>query len=448
MKKSNSILLGVSSAVALLGSNVLAQEAPDTQDGFFEGQNLQYRARSFLASEWYDDKVLKWKDGAGKSHPTDRRTAWNIANMLEYSSGYTRGPIGVGVNLSGHYVVNLLRGRERLGGGGNRAYVRGDGSTYKGWGVLGNASLKLRASKTTLLVGRDRFVNPVLDVNDNRAAPGKYHGVMITSKEIDKFTLHAGYLNAYLPKTSKDTRHYLNLEYGGTRADHYGVAGLTWQPSDGLTLELYGSQLDNVMNQYYFGGNGTWGDRDNGLGYEANFMTYYSKDTGSSRAGRIDNFTYSADLGIAHQAHKLVFAFQHVTGDEPFDYLGGSGGVKFSNSMVSDYNGPREKSVQVRYETDWSYLGAPGLSTALWYVYGWGIDGTHYKGGAYDGYVSGLKKNAKHWETALQVKYVVQDGAFSGTSFRLFPLVHKGHGTDDPSFKEIRLVVELPFKIL
>ena len=50
--------------------------------------------------------------------------------------------------------------------------------------------------------------------------------------------------------------------------------------------------------------------------------------------------------------------------------------IFLANSMLADYNSPNEKSAQIRYETDWSYYGVPGLSTGVWYVKGWDIDGT------------------------------------------------------------------------
>lgn len=139
------------------------------------------------------------------------------------------------------------------------------------------------------------------------------------------------------------------------------------------------------------------------------------------------------------------------SGHEYFDYVWESTGNYMANSLYSDYNGPNEKSWQLRYDLDLASFGVPGLTTSLWHAKGWDIDGTHYSGdrnGRNTGYnVRGLD-NAKHDENGLMVAYVVQSGALKNAVFRTIVYNHRATGGQiDGSYDEFRLVANLPLRI-
>jgi len=127
--------------------------------------------------------------------------------------------------------------------------------------------------------------------------------------------------------------------------------------------------------------------------------------------------------------------------------------IHLSNVAFADYNGPNEKSAQLRYNTDWAAYGVPGLSTSAWYVKGWDIDGTGYAGdrnGAYGNYAKVREQDGeKHRELGLSAAYVVQNGALRRSHFRLMYVSHRasqkqGNGSVD----ELRLVSTFPFELL
>ncbi len=91
--------------------------------------------------------------------------------------------------------------------------------------------------------------------------------------------------------------------------------------------------------------------------------------------GEIDNDTYSLSLGLTHQAHSLTFSYQQVNGDEYFDYLHETNGIYLANSLLSDFNGPNEKSFQIAYGINMAEYGVPGLKFNIYSSRGWGIDG-------------------------------------------------------------------------
>ncbi|MEN0107911.1 MAG: OprD family outer membrane porin, partial [Pseudomonas sp.] len=118
-----------------------------------------------------------------------------------------------------------------------------------------------------------------------------------------------------------------------------------------------------------------------------------------------------------------------------------------------DHNGPNEKSVQLRYDLDWSYFGIPGLSTGTWYAKGWGIDGTGYDGdrnGAYGNYDEvRVMDDERHHEFALRGAYKVQSGTLKNSSFKLSYITHLASKNQaDGSLTEVRLVSTFPFDLL
>ena len=162
--------------------------------------------------------------------------------------------------------------------------------------------------------------------------------------------------------------------------------------------------------------------------------------------GEIDNDTYSLSLGLTHQAHTLTFSYQAVNGNEYFDYLHETNGIYLANSLLSDFNGPNEKSFQIAYGINMAEYGVPGLKFNVYRARGWGIDGTHYTGTAYD--VRGLD-DENHYETGVGASYAVQSGPLKATAIRATYTEHRSSRNQlDGSINEFRLVTTIPFNIL
>ncbi|WP_268625644.1 OprD family outer membrane porin, partial [Escherichia coli] len=91
---------------------------------------------------------------------------------------------------------------------------------------------------------------------------------------------------------------------------------------------------------------------------------YRTRDSGQSRFGRIDTLASSLALGYEQGPQRITLAYRRVHGEQPFDSMAFGDG-RSSASMVlanpvgySDFNGPGERSWQLRYDLD---LGALGL---------------------------------------------------------------------------------------
>ncbi len=122
-----------------------------------------------------------------------------------------------------------------------------------------------------------------------------------------------------------------------------------------------------MWDQYYLGLTHRAGDKSR-LALKTTFNYYHTRDQGQQRLGYIDNDAFSLALTGSHQAHSLTLAWQQVFGNEYFDYIWESTGNYMANSLYSDYNGPNEKSWQLRYDLDLAAYGVPGLSASLWHA--------------------------------------------------------------------------------
>ncbi|MFE1813643.1 OprD family outer membrane porin [Metapseudomonas otitidis] len=421
--------------------------------GFIEGQSLTLSTRNFAAREQMKDSFgfTIPKDG-GREHTHSRR-AWVQGTQLKYSSGYTQGTIGFGLDVAAFNAINLERGKGRIGGGGNRTLADSNGHGVEEWSKLGIANVRLRVSNTELKAGRFQVDTPVFSYFDNRALPSSFTGYAITSEELDNLALQAGSFRRVSPRTGAGDEAF-TTEYGTreVKGEHMHYLGGNYKPLESLEIAAYGGRFEDIWDQYYLGITHTLGDREN-LSLRTALNGYRTRDTGSRKAGYIDNNAWSLAFTLAHQAHALTLAWQQIDGDEYFDYVHETAAIYLANSLLSDYNGPNEKSAQIRYETDWSYFGVPGLSTTAWYAKGWDIDGTHYDGdrnGAYGNYVEVRGMDGeRHHEYGLMAAYKVQSGAIKDSTFKVTYMSHKASKQQiDGSVNELRVVSTFPFDLL
>ncbi|WP_123580031.1 OprD family outer membrane porin, partial [Pseudomonas brassicacearum] len=109
-------------------------------------------------------------------------------------------------------------------------------------------------------------------------------------------------------------------------ADHVNTAGISYQPFASLTTSLWGTQAEDLWNQYYFGATHVLGD-SSVLSLTTGLNYYKTVDEGKKLLGDIDNDTYSLSFGLTHQAHTVTFSYQEVNGNEYFDYLHETNGI-------------------------------------------------------------------------------------------------------------------------
>lgn len=452
-RKFSLIAVSIASIIASLPGMADSQAA---SAGFIEGSSLNLLNRNYLFDRDY-------KHTASDADLRDTRE-WVHGMRANFSSGYTRGTVGVGVDAHAVGVIKL--DSDRNGGTVDTGILptSSDGTAQDNYAYAGGA-LKARISRTELKAGNLIPTNPVFGMGSSRMFFGTAQGVQLLSNEIDGLNLEAGHFTSIRDGSMNTNRDgEITLTYGGAvdarSADYLGG---TYQITDRFSAMLYASELEDVWNQYYGKLNYVLPlASERSLAFD--FNLYETRDTGRELAGRIDNTTWSLSAAYTAGAHRFMLAHQQVDGDEPFDYIGMDGGtyagryrgntggsIWVANSIqYSDFNGPNEKSYQLRYDIDMGYYGVPGLSFMARYITGRGIDDTHYNGGSNGVYgwysASTGGKDGKHWERDLEARYIVQSGPAKDLSVRASYAVHRDNGFSSEA-NELRFVVEYPLDI-
>ncbi|CAG9251375.1 Outer membrane porin, OprD family [Paraburkholderia unamae] len=425
-----------------------AVEADNTKPA----QSSQSQSKGFIADSHLTLNLRNYADHLdvqGGPH----RHAWVQGAMLDYTSGYTQGPVGLGVDASLYAALKLDGGA----GAGNMVHVGkdGGGSNQLAWAYPGIYDVKARISDTVVKYGLQMVSdNPFFEPHDNRALPPTFLGASLVSNDISNVALQAGSF------TKVDPRGHTNLvdlstTYGGVSFKRFSYLGGSWDYSKSGSLALFANQADDVWRQYYGSLQQSYGDPST-IKWTGFFNIYSTHNAGSALQGPINSNAYSLSLSAQHGPHSLFLGYQEVLGDQFFDYVNETAGIYLVNSMDVDYNAPHEQSFQVRYGFDGKYAGLPGAKAMLWYALGWGANAT---AGAlanptpasplYNLYwKDGQPVHGSHHEFGLIPSYTVQDGRFKDTKFTFIAMWHHGSKYySDPSNMEYRLVVNMPLKL-
>ncbi|MEO8646389.1 OprD family porin [Pseudomonas sp.] len=431
---------------AFVPTQLASTNSQSEATGFVEGQSLSGTTRNWYANEDKQRGGTYTYERHGQELTGTRRINWVQGTILNYTSGFTQGTVGFSTEVAAYNALALDRSREDIKGGSNRTLAHSDGNAVDQWSKLGLANVKARVSNTTLTAGRMNFSSPIVDVIGNRPLPSSFEGVAIHSEEFDNLSFDLGTFDRVSPRTEQSLSKFRS-EYTNNSAetDHVNTAGLNYQPLKSLKTSLYATNVEDFWNQYYFGATHELGD-SSVLSLTTGLNYYKTVDEGKKLMGDIDNDTYSLSFGLTHQAHSLTFSYQEVNGNEYFDYLHETNGIYLANSLLSDFNGPNEKSFQIAYGLNMAEYGVPGLKFNIYQARGWGIDGTHYNGTAYD--VSKMD-GEHHYEYGIGSSYAVQSGPLKATTIRATYTTHRASEQQaDGNINEFRLVTTIPFKIL
>lgn len=416
-----------------------AVSSQDTSKGFVADSSLNVLLRNYY---WNRD---------GKNGGADRKD-WSQAAIASFSSGFTQGTIGFGVDALGSVALKLDGGSGTTGLGNVK--VDSDGHPEKSYGEIGG-DIKARFSKTVIKWGEQAPKNPVFAPGGTRLIPQSATGWSLLSSEIPGLDIDAGHFTAGKSPTGTNSNGDLFANYAKIASTEADYLGAKYEVNKSLNVSLYASQLKDIWNQTYANAAYTYViDPTQSLGL--NGTLYRTTDTGKADAGKIDNTTWSLAASYAFLvAHKITVGFQKVHGDTPFDTIAfgnGAGGkgdsVVLPNAIqYSDFNGPGERSWQLRYDLNLASYGVPGLTFMTRYVTGSDIDGSKIApGSAYSHLKYG--DDGKHHETNLEAKYVVQTGPAKDLSLRLRQAWHRANKDEgEGDLSDTRLIVEYPISI-
>lgn len=426
--------LGLMAALSTTG--VVAATDVSAENGFLKESKLDAVFRNYY-----------WHQTGDLGHQRD----WEQGLLLNYVSGFTPGIIGVGVDAFIYSNATLDSGSGRTGGPNVQAHD--DGKPTNGYSKAG-ASLKLKASETVITIGDLEPVTPVFAVSDYYLLHQTATGYLLDSNEIDGVFLQAGHFTSGTGRLTTSRDGELGLAYAGVNTPQVDIVGGVYRVLPALSFSLYGARYEDLINQYYANANYAYSisDRQNLL---TDLNIYRSLDAGSAKAGDINVTAWSVSTAYTINAHTFGVAYQMINGDEPFDYaaIGAtnpgvaigkySSGIYLANSSeISDFNGPHERSLNIRYGLDMAAYGIPGLTASINGVWGEGIDGTHVD--ASSAYYNYYGRNDSEQEMVVSARYVFQESALKNLVITLVGAAHEGQQSTAGSNKLLRLVVDYP----
>jgi outer membrane porin, OprD family len=177
------LVLGIMGA-----TQALANDQAESK-GFVEDSSLNVLLRNAYINRDY-------KDDSDKAE-------WGQGFIGTFSSGFTQGTVGVGVDAFGLYAIRLDGGKGRVGAQGIDFFKPGDSGNAPDDLSKGGAAIKFRVSNTVLKYGDQMPSLPVLSYDNGRLLPESFTGTLITSKEIKGLELNGGRFTAESRKSAE-----------------------------------------------------------------------------------------------------------------------------------------------------------------------------------------------------------------------------------------------------
>ncbi|AVX89379.1 OprD family porin [Pseudomonas sp. VE 196-7] len=402
---------------------------------FFNDAKTDVLSRNFFLSNDY-----RSPSPSGKNYKQE----WAQGFIGTFTSGYTPGSIGFGIDAHAFLGLKLDGGKGHSGTG--LLPVDSSGRSEPNYSSAGGA-FKLKVSRTTLAFGEMTVETPVFDTSDKRLQPEYATGLLLNSREIDNVNLTAGHFTAFKNQDSSSSHGDFSGYGATTEAGGISFLGADLYGDRPVGGSLYASELTDTWHQYY----ANLHVKQSGLLLDANL--YRTRDTGRALAGAIDNTAFSLSGKYNFGPHGVMLGWQRINGDTPFDFVGGDS-IYLANSIkYTDFNGAGERSWQARYDLDLGAFGIPGLTFMTRYVRGSHIDGTHApKGSAYNpfdadtgDYQPQQGAGGKHWERDIDLKYSVQSGAAKDLSVQLSHVSHRANEAQaGDDIDRIYVVIQYP----
>lgn len=385
--------------------------------GFIEDSKATLTARNY-----YFDRDFK-----GTSAQSAARE-WAQGFVLKFTSGYTPGTVGFGLDAQGMLGLKLDSSPDRTGTG-LLPFDSSDREPRNNYSELGLTG-KVKVSKTELQGGTISTALPILFASPTRLLPQTFRGAYLRSQDQEKLTLHAGRLDRM---NQRDSTNYQKITVvapnrrfnGAAESDSFTFVGGDYQWSQPLTLKYYHAELDDLYRQDFLG---FVDNRPLGSGRLKTDVRYHiSGEDGAAKAGPVDNRNFGVMATYSLGAHSLGLGYMQSSGDTAMPYIAGSEPMVVSEgALSSEFLNPKERSWQVRYDYDFAAQALPGLKGMLRY-----LDGSHIELPASLG-GSGLNESEKD----IELSYVVQSGTFKNVAVRLRHAWYRNDFASAASFRD------------
>lgn len=346
-----------------------------------------------------------------------KREEWAQGFILNWQSGFTPGPVGLGLDAVGMLGVKLDSSPDRSGTGllPRNADNRAEDDYAKAL-----LTAKLRIGKTELRYGGLNPVLPLLASNNSRLLPQYFEGGQLTSRDLGNFTVHFGRVDKVKQRDSADSEDLGTMAQVGSwstavHSDSYRYGGVDWQPFADLTLSAHASDLEDFYRRTYLGMKYAV---PLGPGKAFSEIRHFTaRESGAARIGEVDNRVISSNFGYQLGGHRVSGGYQKVSGDTAYAYLGGTDTYLFSEQQAYTFSLQDERAWHARYDYDFAALGIPGLTFTLRYVKGDQVDVARVSTRK-AALLRAAGEDGHEWERTTDLAYVVQSGPLKNLGLR------------------------------
>ncbi|BAO62977.1 OprD family porin [Pseudomonas protegens] len=375
-------------ALALLGLSLLP--GPLWAAGFIDDSHGTLTLRNYYLDRDYKD------DGAKTA-----AREWAQGFIMNMESGFTEGSVGFGLDVRGLLGVKLDSSPDRSGTE-LMPVSASDKRAADEYSRLAPTA-KLRFAQTTVKTGDVSIFLPFAFASPSRLLPQTFRGTTLSSRDIDGLTLNTGYIDRINKRDSTDYQAMTiaspNRRFNATAStSHLAYLGGDYQVNKDLGLRAYHAQVADLYQQDTLAllHNLPLGD---GV-LSSDLRSFFSREDGSAKAGRVDNRNLSALFGYKFGGHRVSLGYMHSSGDTATPYISGTELMGMSElTMSSDFLNAKERTWQAIYDYDFAASGLPGLKSRLRYV-----RGDHIELAAFNA------SERKEREFQMELGYVLQSG--------------------------------------
>jgi hypothetical protein len=402
----------------LVATLILSGQATCAHADFVKDSSATLTTRNFYLN----------RDFRQSGAPQSKAEEWAQGFITEIQSGYTEGPVGFGLDALGELGIKLDSGPGRRGGG-LLPYGPDSNEPVDNYSEMGMTA-KMRFAKSQLKIGTLMPIHPLAFYNDMRLLPSTFTGGLLTSNDIEGLTFTAGRLTK---ANGRDSSSNDDIGYAGQRSSHLDLVGGDYALSKNLTLRYHHGELQDIYRQQFTGLIHTL-PLGEGVSLRSDLRYFDSRETGSGKAGRIDNRNLNGMFTLGVAAHKFSLGFQRLSGDTGFPVV--ETGTPYVANLVTynSFTKIGEKSWQARYDYDFAALGIPGLSLMTRYVKGTGAQ-------------NGPVRDGSEWERDTDLTYMIQSGSLKGLNLRWRNATFRSGDGLTQDLDENRLIVAYTWKL-
>ncbi|ROL95818.1 OprD family porin [Pseudomonas protegens] len=402
---------------------VLAQQAGAA--GFIEDSKATLGLRNFYINTDNRDHAA-----ATANNAQSKNEEWGQGFQLNFTSGYTQGTVGFGLDAIGLLGIKLDSGGGTNGAtpssyGGTVFPSKSNGEAVDNYSSLG-LTAKAKVSQTELKLGTLQPKLPVIVTNDGRMLPQTFQGGQITTNDIKDLTLIGGQIEHAKGRNSSNNEQ-LSIAGANSRgasfrdSNKFIYGGGDYKITKDLTAQYYYGNLEDFYKQHFLGLTHNWAigpgvlksdlryfnSRNDGAnGHDSAYFTTGNYSGVESGKGKVDNNLYSGLFLYSVAGHTFGGGYQVSNGSSDFPWLNqgdGSSAYIITDMQIQKFARAGERTWQARYSYDFAKVGLPGLTAGMVYLRGDNID-TVTKGGAVAG------SGRSEWERDLTVAYVIPEG--------------------------------------